>query len=385
LTTGKSFILKVSHGTQVREYSLNQAVTSIGRSPDNTIVLEDELASRRHAEVEFAGGIPRITDLGSSNGTLVNGTRITPNVPHELKDGDSIGIGSYILAVRLLSVPQKVTAPATEWKPAATVSSKTTIPAKSIMPPRGKSLIAVIAGVVVVVAIIVVLVLSPGGMHATVINESATGLIEMHVRAIEELDSNIEETDGKLYAVEEDLLKLDQVVTPCLDWIEIQKKDAMERAIRSSWKYTLDREEMDKLKNDRYIVTKLELEAVKIGLPEQEFKEVLEVVETSTGGSRARDYKQVEAELSKQKQSLEGTRETQLGKREKAMSTMKELAQYWSDSKMEKINSTTFILSGEGLGWSEGFAPGKWTYYRDRNEVAPADNPAKDLMAVLAP
>lgn len=382
---GKSFVLKVSHGTQVREYSLGQAVTSIGRTPDNTIVIEDELVSRHHAEVEFSGGTPRITDLGSSNGTVVNGVRIAPNVPRELKDGDSIGIGSYIVAVRLLSVPQKVTAPATEWKPAATVSSKTTPPKKSIALPRGKLPIAMIAGVVVVVAIVVVLLLSSGGRNTTIIDESATSLIEIHVRAIEELDSSIKDTDGKLYAVEEDLLKLDQVVTPCLDWIEIQKKDAVERAVRSSWQYTLDREGMDRLKNDRYMVTKLELEAVKIGLSEQEFKQVIEVVESSAGSSKGRDYEQIEAELLQQKQKLSEDREMKFAKRKKAMSTMLELADYWDKSDVEKINSTTFMLSGQGLGWSDEFAPGKWTYYKDRNEIVPADNQAKALLAVLAP
>lgn len=65
---------------------------TIGRSPDNTIVLPDRWASRNHAQLRATEtGEFYLTDLGSGNGSVVNGERVT--MPVALKDGDLITIG----------------------------------------------------------------------------------------------------------------------------------------------------------------------------------------------------------------------------------------------------------------------------------------------------
>ncbi len=69
---------------------------TIGRSTANQLVLEDQKASRSHAEIRHLGaGRYRLSDLGSANGTWLNGRRIS--VPKELEDGDLIVIGSVQL------------------------------------------------------------------------------------------------------------------------------------------------------------------------------------------------------------------------------------------------------------------------------------------------
>ena len=62
----------------------------IGRAPDNDLVLDDPLVSRYHAELRKrpAGGY-EIADLGSQNGTFVNGRRIATQ---PLTDSDTVGI-----------------------------------------------------------------------------------------------------------------------------------------------------------------------------------------------------------------------------------------------------------------------------------------------------
>jgi adenylate cyclase len=70
------------------------AVLRIGRSDKNDIVLSDDLASRHHAMLQRSGdGQFYISDLGSSNGTLVNGVRISR--PVILRSGGRITIGSH--------------------------------------------------------------------------------------------------------------------------------------------------------------------------------------------------------------------------------------------------------------------------------------------------
>jgi hypothetical protein len=70
---------------------LGAAPMTFGRNPDNTIVLATGRASRRHAEIRPEGADYILTDLGSANGTFVNGQRLT--APHRLRPGDTFDIG----------------------------------------------------------------------------------------------------------------------------------------------------------------------------------------------------------------------------------------------------------------------------------------------------
>lgn len=75
-------------------HSLTSGLLRIGRLPDNDVVLDDMLVSRRHAELRRTGYAWQLVDLDSGNGTFVNGRRInsSPVTPH-----DVIGVGSSLL------------------------------------------------------------------------------------------------------------------------------------------------------------------------------------------------------------------------------------------------------------------------------------------------
>jgi hypothetical protein len=68
-----------------------QSHALLGRAPDNHIVLPDASVSSYHARLDRRDGEWWLTDLGSRNGTRLNGVPITKSVP--LADGDVIGIG----------------------------------------------------------------------------------------------------------------------------------------------------------------------------------------------------------------------------------------------------------------------------------------------------
>lgn len=67
----------------------------LGRLPSCSVVIEDPNVSRRHAEVAREGDAVVLTDLGSTNGTRVNGARVGR---HVLVDGDKITLGTTTLA-----------------------------------------------------------------------------------------------------------------------------------------------------------------------------------------------------------------------------------------------------------------------------------------------
>lgn len=71
---------------------LGTEVVRIGRLPECELPLQDPNVSRVHAEIRPGGSGYMISDLGSTNGTRVNGTPLSG--PHQLRDGDEISIGT---------------------------------------------------------------------------------------------------------------------------------------------------------------------------------------------------------------------------------------------------------------------------------------------------
>jgi hypothetical protein len=80
-----------------RVVPLDRDVLTIGRLPECDLVLRDRGASRRHAELRRRGGDWVLTDLGSTNGTRLNGAAIQSR---PLCDGDRITIGTTLLEFR---------------------------------------------------------------------------------------------------------------------------------------------------------------------------------------------------------------------------------------------------------------------------------------------
>ena len=99
---------------------------TIGRDATNDIVINDAEISRRHARLTFQGGKYVLEDLGSTNGTFVNGQRLAG--PRVLKAGEVVSFGEQIILVFEVT---NVDAGATVVSPraAAVPSSSRPIPA----------------------------------------------------------------------------------------------------------------------------------------------------------------------------------------------------------------------------------------------------------------
>jgi predicted component of type VI protein secretion system len=78
-------------------YALEGDQLSIGRDSSNEIAVNDAEVSRRHARLTFQGGKYVLEDMGSTNGTFVNGQRLTG--PRVLKSGEVISLGEQIVFV----------------------------------------------------------------------------------------------------------------------------------------------------------------------------------------------------------------------------------------------------------------------------------------------
>jgi len=85
-----------------RTVALDAATLTVGRATDNGLVLQDPRVSRHHARLQARRGTLVLTDLASTNGSRVNGSRVAEVV---LGEGDRIELGDTVLVVE--SVPDR--------------------------------------------------------------------------------------------------------------------------------------------------------------------------------------------------------------------------------------------------------------------------------------
>ena len=91
-TSGRLTVLKSPAAEEGRELTLNAAPVTIGRAGQNDLELEaDEFASARHARIEPRRDGVWVEDVGSTNGTYVNGARLTRE--RKLEPGDVVRVG----------------------------------------------------------------------------------------------------------------------------------------------------------------------------------------------------------------------------------------------------------------------------------------------------
>ncbi len=89
------FQLVIAEGKEAgREFAFDQASVLIGRTDECDVILYEVGVSRRHAQISLVGDEFFIEDLGSSNGTIVNGAPIKQR--QSLKSGDSIAMGPVV-------------------------------------------------------------------------------------------------------------------------------------------------------------------------------------------------------------------------------------------------------------------------------------------------
>ncbi len=89
---------------------LSSNLLRIGRDPANDFVVDDIEVSRNHAKITCYEDIYKIEDLNSTNGTFLNGRRIS--IPEKLKDGDLISLGeTNVFEFSTMKENQKIESP----------------------------------------------------------------------------------------------------------------------------------------------------------------------------------------------------------------------------------------------------------------------------------
>jgi pSer/pThr/pTyr-binding forkhead associated (FHA) protein len=127
----------LNQGMTGRAFEVNVERTTVGRVEDNTFQISDASVSSRHAEIHLQGSELLIRDLNSTNGTFINGEKISEAV---LKPGQILRFGQVELKIddgQPVSAPAAPAAPSSRGPEAA--APRKTVDATMIT-PRGVSL-----------------------------------------------------------------------------------------------------------------------------------------------------------------------------------------------------------------------------------------------------
>src|SRR5689334_13668489 len=142
MQSSDNFRLIVRRGPQPNQvYELNKDIITIGRDITNDITINDPEVSRHHMRLTRGAGGFTLEDLGSTNGTFVNGQRLTGARP--LRGGDMVGLGETVtLAYEMAGAPAGMpagevpgsTVPGAAARPAPVMAAPTFSP-----PPQPQS------------------------------------------------------------------------------------------------------------------------------------------------------------------------------------------------------------------------------------------------------
>ncbi|MEZ6126477.1 MAG: EAL domain-containing protein [Planctomycetaceae bacterium] len=92
-----SLVRRSANGEDEHRTEISAGKVTIGRRPNNSLCITHQTVSGHHAELSVQGATLKLTDLQSTNGTLVNGRRITGSV--NVNDGDVVHFGQVVFVI----------------------------------------------------------------------------------------------------------------------------------------------------------------------------------------------------------------------------------------------------------------------------------------------
>jgi hypothetical protein len=206
----------------------------------------------------------------------------------------------------------------------------------------------------------------------------ADKLVLMTRDAITGWDKEITRIDVELTQAEVKLGKLNQVLKPALQWVDLMKAQAQKEQWTGDTVEVM--EDLDQLKNDQFKVAKLQflVEMLSAGI---KYSSNIQVFDFVTG--KVIPYEELRNALQAQVNTLAQQREAKVNTRNTARSTALSVLKQYQAWNAQKVNSSTYNVIGNGLGLNMALTTGTWTYHTDTGQLDPANAAATNLQKVL--
>lgn len=100
-----SYLIRLNEETGVPPIPVYEKKIIIGRNNQHVLALPDNSVSRNHIEVNFRNGVIYVTDLGTANGTTIDGEKIPPHKPIPYAEGQDVVLGQSEVTIRFERLP----------------------------------------------------------------------------------------------------------------------------------------------------------------------------------------------------------------------------------------------------------------------------------------
>ena len=207
--------------------------------------------------------------------------------------------------------------------------------------------------------------------------EVAQSLIQINKGGVENIDSELTNIDQQLYDTQVHLLKLEQVLSLALEWVDYQK----EVSKPGNWNISVPQSGLVPLQNDQYQVTTLRAIIARDNTTVTQSFYTIKVRDLAT--MQIDDGDTLHGQLTDSQNLLEQNRKAMVDARDLSVSTMNNVLKYVNDWKVKRVSGTTYSVSGPGLGWSEQLTSGAWKYDRDKGTLVADDKQADNLNTII--
>ena len=209
--------------------------------------------------------------------------------------------------------------------------------------------------------------------------EIVQAFIKILDKGMDTIDSDLERVDKDLTATEVNIQQLQRLADPALEWVAEQEVKIPEEQLSGSFTNKISENWLpENMANEQYALTELSVTVENIGSPAQSTHSIIEVTDLTTKSKY--QLEDLQTTLETRKASLMSNRQKIIEAGDKAIEAMETLNDNIEQWEVSKINDTTYVVSGPGLGIP---SEGMWTYYKDKGEVVAADNNSQKLKRVL--
>jgi hypothetical protein len=209
--------------------------------------------------------------------------------------------------------------------------------------------------------------------------EIVQSFIKILDKGMDTIDGDLERIDKDLTATEVNISQLQRLADPALEWIAEQEVKIPEEKLSGSFTNKIPQDWLaENMANSQYAISNLSATVENIGSPTQSTFAIIEVIDLTTKSKYQLEELQILLET--RRESLMNKRQEIIDAGNKAIETMELLSDNVEQWEVSKINDTTYVVSGPGLGIPSN---GIWTYYKDKGEVVAGDNDSQKLKRVL--